>query len=180
MDTVLSREDARELMGLLRLDMAVYGNLPLMRKAYLKRCKELHPDKGGDETMMKKLNELYKLMEDNIREVHSNVEAAGWKAEEVGDDCYPSFENVFVKDWHLCSNYMVSSCYCMMCLLKGRHIIRAFERKLNRTRPGRPLVWIDCYCFDCYRLWFGLDLSWATFTAWNTILINTPLKHLKL
>lgn len=67
MDKVLNREESLQLMDLLGLERSAWGNIPLMRKAYLKKCKEFHPDKGGDEEKMKKMNTLYKKMEDGVK-----------------------------------------------------------------------------------------------------------------
>ncbi|AGA82598.1 large T antigen [Betapolyomavirus ptedavyi] len=66
MDKALNREESQELMQLLGLHMTLYGQLPMMRKAYLNKCKEYHPDKGGDEQKMKRMNELYKKLEDAL------------------------------------------------------------------------------------------------------------------
>ncbi|AFP94203.1 large T-antigen [bat polyomavirus 2b] len=66
MDKALNREESQELMQLLGLHMTLYGQLPMMRKAYLNKCKEYHPDKGGDENKMKRMNELYKKLEDAL------------------------------------------------------------------------------------------------------------------
>ncbi|AFP94199.1 large T-antigen [bat polyomavirus 4a] len=66
MDKALNREESQELMQLLGLSMTLYGQLPMMRKAYLNKCKEYHPDKGGDEQKMKRMNELYKKLEDAL------------------------------------------------------------------------------------------------------------------
>ncbi|AFK09341.1 large T antigen [Betapolyomavirus equi] len=69
MERLLSKDEARQLMELLKLDMEKYGDIPTMRKAYLRRCKELHPDKGGDENLMKKLNELYRKLESGLADL---------------------------------------------------------------------------------------------------------------
>ncbi|BBG61997.1 small T antigen [Myotis horsfieldii polyomavirus 3] len=56
MDHTLSREESIKLMQLLNLPLEQYGNFPLMRKAFLKRCKVMHPDKGGEPEAAKEFN----------------------------------------------------------------------------------------------------------------------------
>ena len=57
MDRVLSRDEVKELMALLSLNTAAWGNIPLMQYKYRQTCLKLHPDKGGDGEKMKRLNE---------------------------------------------------------------------------------------------------------------------------
>ncbi|ARK19243.1 small t protein [Betapolyomavirus canis] len=169
MDNTLPREEAKELMSLLGLDMCVWGNLPLIRKAYLKQCKELHPDKGGDEEKMKRMNVLYKKLQDKINEIHGS-NAWTYVPEEVGDCGWHEF---LCKDWNLCAvQRLTAACSCLMCDLRRLHSHRSVGRK--------PLVWIDCYCFDCFRTWFGLDLTWATCLMWQKVLSLTNFCDLKL
>ncbi|BBG62096.1 large T antigen [Rhinolophus pearsonii polyomavirus 1] len=66
MDKFLSREEMTELMELLQVPMHCYGNLPMMKINYKKMCKSYHPDKGGDEQKMKRLNELWQKLQDNV------------------------------------------------------------------------------------------------------------------
>ncbi|BAZ96598.1 large T antigen [Rhinolophus simulator polyomavirus 3] len=66
MDRFLSREEMKELMGLLQVPMHCYGNLPMMKINYKKMCKSYHPDKGGDENKMKRLNELWQKLQENV------------------------------------------------------------------------------------------------------------------
>ncbi|BAX01893.1 large T antigen [Rousettus aegyptiacus polyomavirus 1] len=66
MDTGLTREESQTLLQLLNLGPESYGNWGLMRKAFLSKCKELHPDKGGDPEKAKLLISLYKKLEANV------------------------------------------------------------------------------------------------------------------
>nr|BAC81941.1 large T [JC polyomavirus] len=101
MDKVLNREESMELMDLLGLDRSAWGNIPVMRKAYLKKCKELHPDKGGDEDKMKRMNFLYKKMEQGVKVAHQ-PDFGTWNSSEVptyGTDEWESWWNTFNEKW---------------------------------------------------------------------------------
>ncbi|QPB44175.1 large T antigen [Bear-associated polyomavirus 1] len=67
MDKALSRQESKDLMDLLQLPMKFYGHLPVMRKAFLAKSKEYHPDKGGDEEKCKKLTTLYRKLEESVK-----------------------------------------------------------------------------------------------------------------
>nr|AJG44395.1 large T antigen [Meles meles polyomavirus 1] len=67
MDGALSREESIKLMQLLGLPMQMYGHIPVMRKAFLQKSKEYHPDKGGDEETFKTLCGLYRKLENSLR-----------------------------------------------------------------------------------------------------------------
>ncbi|AVY05542.1 large T antigen [Calomys tener polyomavirus] len=83
MDRTLCRKEAQELMELLGLHMSCWGNVPLIRKKYLMKCKEYHPDKGGDERLMKRLNELYKKLEENVNVVHMENYEEAWNSSQM-------------------------------------------------------------------------------------------------
>nr|AJP06397.1 large T antigen [WU Polyomavirus] len=85
MDKTLSRNEAKELMQLLGLDMTCWGNLPLMRTKYLSKCKEFHPDKGGNEEKMKKLNSLYLKLQECVSTVHqlNEEEDEVWSSSQI-------------------------------------------------------------------------------------------------
>ncbi|AKC98335.1 small t antigen [Sheep polyomavirus 1] len=170
MDRALNREEARELMKLLELDMSLYGNLPVMRRAFLAKCKELHPDKGGDGNQMKRLNVLYRTMEANIKESQEEeFWNYSWSPQEVGE-----VDAIYIKDWTLCSHYRVASCPCLMCQLHRSHL----RNKGNVC--WRPNVWLRCYCYDCFLTWFGLPREYSTAQLWVSILADTPFRNLNL
>lgn len=185
MDQTLTREESKELMGLLGLDMCAWGNLPLMRRRYLHKCKEHHPDKGGNEETMKRLTELYVKLESTLNTVYAQNQGEEWTwssnqvlgycgagtcgctfymdtclMRDVYGDMLPS---IIIKDWDKCTRKWDRRCPCVMCVLRGRH-------KLRVKRLKKPLVWIRCYCFDCFRQWFGLALSYECFTWWARII----------
>ncbi|API13110.1 large T antigen [Betapolyomavirus securanorvegicus] len=83
MDRTLNRAEAKELMELLDLHMSAWGNMPLLRKKYLEKCKEYHPDKGGDETKMKRLNTLYRKLEEKVHIVHEEARFEAWDSNKV-------------------------------------------------------------------------------------------------
>ncbi|AWD33773.1 83T protein [Panthera leo polyomavirus 1] len=66
MDHILTREESKRLMELLNLPMTEYGNFPLMRRAFLKACKILHPDKGGNAEQAQELISLYRKLEESL------------------------------------------------------------------------------------------------------------------
>lgn len=112
MDKVLNREESLQLMDLLGLERSAWGNIPLMRKAYLKKCKEFHPDKGGDEEKMKKMNTLYKKMEDGVKYAHQPDFGGFWDATEIptyGTDEWEQWWNAFNEENLFCSEEMPSS-----------------------------------------------------------------------
>ncbi|AVO64599.1 small T antigen [Porcine polyomavirus] len=189
MDQTLSREESKELMQLLDLDMCVWGNLPLMRRRYLIKCKEYHPDKGGDENLMKRLNELYKKLESTLETVYYNSQGEEWtwsnnqvlgycgegdcgctihlNAYLLGEIYGDMFPSMLIKDWDKCIGKWDRWCSCVLCVLRGRH-----KARVKHLR--RPLVWVQCYCFDCYRKWFGIPLTYESFQWWGKILEHTP------
>ncbi|QBR53201.1 large T antigen [Tree shrew polyomavirus 1] len=71
MDQALSTAERHELMDLLKLTRAAYGNISLMKRQYKKVSKEYHPDKGGDPQKMQRLNELFQKLQVTLLEVRS-------------------------------------------------------------------------------------------------------------
>lgn len=152
--------------------MALYGNLPLMRKAFLQKCKAYHPDKGGDEENMKKLNTLYRTMEANIKEVQdAEFWRYSWTPEEVGDE--PP-DTLYIREWVLCSTNRVANCCCLMCRLARSH------QQSKGNVCWRPNVWLRCYCFACFCEWFGLPTDYETAKVWCEVIGQTPMKNLNL
>ncbi|API65509.1 large T antigen [Betapolyomavirus lepweddellii] len=107
MDRALSRKESKELMTLLGLPMSFYGHLPVMRKAFIKKSKEYHPDKGGDEDKCKRLTCLYRKLEDNVKK-HRDFDdlwgGAGpsWRSADIppyGTPDWDQWWDAFNKDW---------------------------------------------------------------------------------
>ncbi|BBG61970.1 small T antigen [Miniopterus schreibersi polyomavirus 3] len=174
MDRALTREESKQLMELLGLPMAQYGNLPAMRKAFLQKCKVLHPDKGGNEEQMKTLMSLYKKLDDHLKDIQDEeFWAHSWRPEEVGADCCP-VDSMYMQDWDVCSTGRSKNCYCLMCRLRVSH-------KLSKGNLCcRPNCWIKCYCFECFREWFGADRTYEAFLLWVKILGETPMREINL
>ncbi|ACI16490.1 putative large T antigen [Myotis polyomavirus VM-2008] len=74
MDHTLSREESKRLMSLLGLSMDQWGNFPIMRKAFLTKCKILHPDKGGDQELAKELISLYKRAQESAAALNPDTQ----------------------------------------------------------------------------------------------------------
>ncbi|AFU25615.3 large T antigen [Betapolyomavirus calbifrons] len=87
MDHTLTRDESKLLMELLNLPMEQYGNFPLMRKAFLQKCKILHPDKGGDQETAKMLISLYKRLEAEVQSLNT-------------DDCFTTDQPTYgTEEW---------------------------------------------------------------------------------
>ncbi|AFU25616.1 small T antigen [Betapolyomavirus calbifrons] len=163
MDHTLTRDESKLLMELLNLPMEQYGNFPLMRKAFLQKCKILHPDKGGDQETAKMLISLYKRLEAEVQSLNT-------------DDCFTTDQvceisnMIFLKDWRTCRMGSVK-CTCLFCLLKREH---------KQQLIGRPKVWGTCYCFNCYILWFGLEHTYDIFLSWKALIAITPFRNLNI
>ncbi|QMP82845.1 small T antigen [Rabbit polyomavirus] len=188
MDQTLTRNESKELMQLLELQMDAWGNMPLMKRQYLQKCKVFHPDKGGDENKMKRLTELWDKLCTTLQEVHTqNVEEDNvYNVSEVTKYC-PCAQGIIWKDFNattwqmldphfelkMCKNYetcSMANCYkCIYCILQAKHMYR-----VKLVRMNKPLVWIQCYCIKCFCDWFGLVQGQSTFAYYCFIIKNTP------
>ncbi|DAZ92358.1 TPA_asm: Large T antigen [Steenbok polyomavirus] len=72
MEKVLMREEAKELLGLLGLPHTCWGNVPLMKKKLAEARRKYHPDKGGDNETMARLNDLWAKAAANLEQVHAS------------------------------------------------------------------------------------------------------------
>ncbi|QPB44176.1 small T antigen [Bear-associated polyomavirus 1] len=186
MDKALSRQESKDLMDLLQLPMKFYGHLPVMRKAFLAKSKEYHPDKGGDEEKCKKLTTLYRKLEESVKNDKGFESmwagAAGashsWRSADVSNK--PKDQAVgrnieFWRNFDLCVRNVNKRCPCLMCKLKRKHLWSSKEFRV-------PICWGKCYCYSCYCLWFGFaekdhssavvwigmiaDLTWGDLNLW--------------
>ncbi|QLH64630.1 LT Antigen [California sea lion polyomavirus 2] len=88
MESVLTKEEKTELLQLLELNPSCYGNVPLMQAKYKRAALKYHPDKGGDEEKMKRLNVLFTkffsgcayLREDNPTPTYEDIPQYGTSA----------------------------------------------------------------------------------------------------
>ncbi|AWD33763.1 small T antigen [Glis glis polyomavirus 1] len=168
MESSLNRDEQKELMDLLGLDATCWGAMQLMRRAYHRKCLEYHPDKGGNEEKMKRMNVLYKKLMDAI-ETETPEQTWCWDSTEVRHSA--TSNSYYMKLWGSCNFGLISACPCLMCTLRKCHTIRAKHKKL---------VWLRCYCFECFREWFGLDNCMASYDTWREILSETPYQNLQL
>ncbi|QKY77211.1 small T antigen [Rhinolophus hipposideros polyomavirus 1] len=164
MDHTLTREESMRLMELLSLPMEQYGNFPLMRKAFLQKCKILHPDKGGNQELAKELISLYKRLEEMLPTL--NPEDSFSTSQVYDTDLF-----IYLSDWEKCSTNTNQGCKCLFCLLRESH---------TKRRTLWPKVWGDCFCFNCYTTWFGLEKSWMVFLSWKEIIGKTPYRVLNI
>ncbi|QIQ69376.1 small T antigen [Sciurus carolinensis polyomavirus 1] len=171
MESALTRDEQKELMGLLGLDPGCWGAMQLMRRAYHKKCLEYHPDKGGDGEKMKRMNVLYKKVMDNI-ERETPEQTWSWNSTEVRDKMDMMSPSAFyIRVWGHCNLGLLSSCDCLMCTLRKCHQIRC---KYN------SLVWLRCYCFDCFLQWFGMENNYYAFETWREVVATTPFQNLQI
>lgn len=146
--------------------MDKWGDHKAMRRAYHKKCLEYHPDKGGDEEKMKRLNCLYKMLTKETMTFSDSSQRWSWSTTEVGGDLY-----CFV--WGYCNHSANPSCRnkCLMCTLRKCHMIRA---------KYKPLRWRVCYCYECFRRFFGIGNSLEALDVWRSIVAVTPFSELQV
>lgn len=165
MDHILTREESKRLMSLLGLPMAQWGNFPLMRKAFLTKCKILHPDKGGDQEMAKELIGLYKRVESSVSALNPDSHFSTTQVCSGGN-------YTIMGDISVCPSPPApgACCVCLFCLLRDSHG--------EKTR--QPKVWGRCYCYKCYLLWFGLEDCMYVLRNWMFVLGNIPFASLNI
>ncbi|BAJ53087.1 large T antigen [Betapolyomavirus mastomysis] len=106
MDHTLTREESLRLMELLQLPMEQYGNFPLMRKAFLARCRVLHPDKGGDQTLAKELITLYRKLEEHLPQLDPQERFSTDQIPTYGTEEWEAWWRNFNQDYDLFCNEM--------------------------------------------------------------------------
>ncbi|BAZ96574.1 large T antigen [Rhinolophus blasii polyomavirus 1] len=110
MDHTLSREESLRLMELLSLPMEQYGNFPLMRKAFLQKCKILHPDKGGNQELAKELISLYKRLEEMLPTLNPEETFSTTQIPKYGTPEWDDWWNQFNEGFNLfCDENMTCS-----------------------------------------------------------------------
>ncbi|DAZ92359.1 TPA_asm: Small T antigen [Steenbok polyomavirus] len=181
MEKVLMREEAKELLGLLGLPHTCWGNVPLMKKKLAEARRKYHPDKGGDNETMARLNDLWAKAAANLEQVHASDPGffAGpvsffWDCDfpTLGEMMGPLWKGKLLQTSH-CWIFGLRGCGCITCTLYRKHKKRA---KAER----RPLTWGSCYCFNCYLVWFGLHRSLTAHFWWSCVLYNSTMDELGL
>ncbi|BAX01881.1 large T antigen [Miniopterus schreibersii polyomavirus 2] len=66
MDRLLERDERKQLVQLLEVTPQAYYNVSLMRTAFKRVCRKLHPDKGGDPRQMTLLNSLWQRYQEGV------------------------------------------------------------------------------------------------------------------
>ncbi|AFP94191.1 large T-antigen [Alphapolyomavirus sturnirae] len=91
MDKVLRKKEKKMLLSLLELNSNCFSNFPLMKQAYKRASKKLHPDKGGNNEKMMMLNSLWQKYQEGIIELRNT---------QVFSDAYgtPSFQSRY-REW---------------------------------------------------------------------------------
>nr|ASU50432.1 small t antigen [Sorex coronatus polyomavirus 1] len=172
MDSILTFAERQLLISLLRISGDTFGNVPAMARAYKLAAKRLHPDKGGNEAEMKKLNELWNKFKDgtyNLREVKPSPNP-------VVTCTVLGARSIFklINNTAQCMRNLLRYCGCFCCLLFKQH------RMLKITYRRRCNVWGQCYCFFCYYTWFGVNCSTSAFTEWLILLKHLDWRLLKI
>ncbi|ASU50442.1 small t antigen [Sorex minutus polyomavirus 1] len=172
MDRIFTSADRQLLISLLRISGDTFGNVPAMARAYKLAAKRLHPDKGGNEADMKKLNELWNKFKDEI-----------YRMREVKPCVNPVITCIvlgtcsifaLIRNTAQCMQNLLRCCTCICCLLFKQH------RELKITYRRRCNVWGECYCFFCYYTWFGVNCSLNAFTEWLILLKHLDWRLLKI
>lgn len=188
MDIVLSREERVELCLLLDLPQHCFGNLPMMKFYFRKACLKLHPDKGGDQVKMQRLNELWTCFQESI-DCLRNGESAGYYAFQVSNPLMWDVETATLEEV-MGSNLTpqklvkgpackrgrepVKDCRCFTCKFSKQH------KDIKKEKKKRCLVWGECFCYWCYLLWFGFPDDWDSFDWWLEIIKKTELSILNI
>ncbi|ALN69894.1 STAg [Betapolyomavirus secumuris] len=160
MDHQLTREESQRLMHLLKLPMEQYGNFPLMRKAFLRACKIVHPDKGGSDELSQELISLYRRLEESLPCLSTQ--------DFIETDKVCLIEKIdYLTDWINCNFENCNK--CLYCRLWNNH-------KSDRF----PKVWGYCLCYKCYIIWFGLEPCHFVFQSWMQIIALTPFCALNI
>ncbi|WAA14044.1 Large T antigen [Lyfec polyomavirus MAF4] len=73
MDSVLSRQEKKELCGLLDMPLHCFGNVPMMKDRFKKACLKHHPDKGGDGAKMMRLNCLWSNFQQEMTKLRAEA-----------------------------------------------------------------------------------------------------------
>lgn len=182
MEKVLQREEAKELMGLLGLPATCWGNIPLMKKKLAEARRKHHPDKGGSNETMARLNDLWTKAQDNLKAMRESDPGFTWggPVSWFWDLDYPTLGEMLGPLWasklratYHCVVFGLRACPCITCVLYREH-----KKKVKQWR--RPLTWGLCYCFNCYLVWFGVQRTPAAHYWWSCVLYNSTMDELDL
>uniref|UniRef100_A0AAU6S569 Small T antigen n=1 Tax=Plecotus auritus polyomavirus TaxID=3140010 RepID=A0AAU6S569_9POLY len=178
MEKILEKNEKKELIDLLEVSPHAFTNLPLMKKAYKKACKKLHPDKGGDNSRMMLLNSLWQKYQEGVLELRSSPQVCWmdiWDFSLKETYTVPVLRDLMLKSPR-CLSKGASSCNCVASLLITQHV------KYKQLLHKKCLTWGECFCIFCFALWYGLANDWQTFELWATVISEMPksLLHLNI
>nr|AFU08245.1 middle T antigen [Alphapolyomavirus mauratus]AFU08251.1 middle T antigen [Alphapolyomavirus mauratus]AFU08256.1 middle T antigen [Alphapolyomavirus mauratus]AFU08260.1 middle T antigen [Alphapolyomavirus mauratus]AFU08265.1 middle T antigen [Alphapolyomavirus mauratus] len=182
MDRILTKEEKQTLITLLDLEPQYWGDYGRMQKCYKKKCLQLHPDKGGNEELMQQLNTLWTKLKDGLYRVRLLLGPS--QVRRLGKDQWNlSLQQTFSGTYfrRLCRlpitclrNKGVSTCNCILCLLRKQHFL------LKKSWRVPCLVLGECYCIDCFALWFGLPVTNMLVPLYAQFLAPIPVDWLDL
>ncbi|AWD33748.1 small T antigen [Mastomys natalensis polyomavirus 2] len=182
MDKILTAEEKQILISLLELDPQYWGDYGRMQKCYKKKCLQLHPDKGGDGQLMQQLNTLWTKLKDGLYRVRLLLgpsQVRRLQKDQWNLSLLETFPGTYYR--RLCrmpltclKNKRSSTCNCILCLLRKQHFL------LKRSWRVPCLVLGECYCIDCYALWFGLPVSSLVVVLYAQFLGAIPVDWLDL
>lgn len=180
MDKFLEKNEKQELLMLLDVSPNCFTNLPLMKQAYKRACKKLHPDKGGDNRQMMLLNCLWQKYQEGVLDLRSGPQVCPswmdiWDFSLQERYTPPVLRDLMLKSPQ-CLTRGGSNCNCIASLLISQH------DKYKALLKKKCLIWGECFCIFCFTLWYGLANNWETFELWATIIAQMPkcLLHLNL
>ncbi|WAA14045.1 Small T antigen [Lyfec polyomavirus MAF4] len=182
MDSVLSRQEKKELCGLLDMPLHCFGNVPMMKDRFKKACLKHHPDKGGDGAKMMRLNCLWSNFQQEMTKLRAE---ANYSTFQVSSQLFWDLEFNTLKDYlgqcktrflkgPSCLTSKSCFCRCITCRLNKQH------RDIKDVTERKCLVWGQCFCYHCYLLWFGFPPNWESFDWWQEIIMNTDMHLLRL
>ncbi|AGA82577.1 small T antigen [Chaerephon polyomavirus 1] len=177
MDRILEKSEKETLLQLLELNSQCFCNFPIMRTAYKRASKKLHPDKGGSTQQMMLLNSLWQKYQEGIIDLR-NTQVCAATMDDLNDvtlgEAYGcKFKDVMLKTPQ-CLVRGPNNCKCITSILYNQHIL------LKKLCLKPCLLWGECYCLFCFGLWYGLPLNWSTFEVWIAILEEVPKALLQL
>ncbi|AJA41152.1 small T antigen [Tadarida brasiliensis polyomavirus 1] len=177
MDSLLEKHEREKLLQLLNLSPNCFSNFPIMKQAYKKASKRLHPDKGGNNEQMMLLNSLWHRYQEGLIDLRSS-QVCVLGLTDLWDITLEEFYGERLKELLLktpqCFQKGLSTCNCFCSRLNNQHEI------LKEVKKKKCLVWGECFCYFCFHLWYGLPHNWETFDLWASVIAQMPKSLLHL
>lgn len=185
MDLVLNRKEREALCKLLEISPNCYGNIPLMKAAFKRSCLKHHPDKGGNPVIMMELNTLWSKFQQNIHKLRSDFSMFDEVSTKFPWEEYGTLKDYMQSGYNarfcrgpgcMLKQLRDSKCACISCKLSRQHC------SLKTLKQKNCLTWGECFCYQCFILWFGFPPTWESFDWWQKTLEETDycLLHLHL